>query len=114
MSKITECKCHSYNGGFGTAKGVVLKMPIQSKPEGMDWQVEYRDVSIDACISKVIQRLWDNNISTLGSCCGHNGLFGFPSIVLGQHEENYSHIRQIISQVDNRHFELSQWKRILV
>lgn len=96
------CDCYSYNADTGKTPNVL----IQHKTSGTK--------AIDACIAPVIQKLWDNNIWTIGSCCGHNGKFGIPSIVLGENEDNYSKIRELIKEVDERHFELSQWKRVLV
>jgi len=99
---MNQCDCHSYNGDFGKTKEV----QIQHETRG--------SISIDACIASVISKLWDNGISTIGSCCGHNGSFGFSSIVLGENEDNYSHIRKLIKEVDDRYFELTQWKRVIV
>jgi len=99
---MKQCDCHSYNGDFGKTKEV----QIQHKTMGT--------VSIDACIALVIGKLWDNGICTTGSCCGHNGSFGFPSIVLGENEDNYTRIRKLIKEVDGRNFELTQWKRVIV
>lgn len=96
------CDCHSYNGDFGKTPEVL----ITHKTNGTK--------AIDACIAPVIQKLWDNDIWTIGSCCGHNGRFGQPSIVLGEHEDNYSKIRTLIKEVDDRNFELTQWKRVIV
>lgn len=101
-TNLKLCDCHSYNGDFGT----IPTVQIQHKTAGTK--------SIDACIAPVIQKLWDNDIWTIGSCCGHNGKFGFPSIVLDGNEDNYTHIRELIKQVDDRNFELTQWKRVIV
>lgn len=96
------CDCHSYNGGFGTTREVSLTHKTMGT------------YVIDACIAPVIEHLWDSGIWTMSSCCGHNGKFGFPSIVLGENEDSYSRIRQLIDEKDDRYFELSQWKRVIV
>lgn len=96
------CKCHSYNAEIGETPEVL----IQHKTNGTK--------AIDACIAPVIKKLWDNNVWTIGSCCGHNGVFGIPSIVLGEGEDNYTRIRELIKEVDDRHFELTQWKMVIV
>lgn len=103
QTKVLKCSCHSYNGDTGTVKEILLTSPDGEKT-----------VAIDACIAPVIKKLWDNGIWTIGSCCGHNGKFGFPSIVLSESVDNYTKIRELIAEVDDRHFELSQWKRVLV
>lgn len=77
-----------------------------------DGERAYKDVAIDACIAPVIKHLWDNGVTTGGSCCGHSK--APPSIVLAEGVENYSQIRQLIKEKDNRWFELSQWKRVFV
>lgn len=107
-----KCDCHSYNGDFGSKREVLLSMPVRSKPAGEDWQIKYKKVNIDACIAPILKHLWQNNVVTEGSCCGHNRQS--PSIVLGQGVENYSEVRKLIKQKDSRWFELSQWKRVLV
>lgn len=99
---MSKDNCYSYNGDFGRVKTVQL----QHKTNGTK--------SIDACIAPVIKHLWDNGVWTIGSCCGHGGRFGTRSIVLGENEDNYSRIRELIKEKDNRYFELSQWKRVIV
>lgn len=93
--------CHSYNADIGETPEVKLQTTDGS-------------AMIDACIAPVIQHLWDSGIWTIGSCCGHGGVLGRPSIILGEHEDNYSHIRKLIKEKDSRYFELSQWKRVIV
>lgn len=104
-----KCKCHSYNGDFGETKEVILDMLTSVSPEG---QKTYKKVAIDACIAPVIEHLWNKGVNTIGSCCGHGN--NSPSIVLGQGAENYSQIREWIKEKDNRWFELSQWRRVIV
>ena len=96
------CTCHSYNPDTGDKDEVGL---LNQGGE---------TVWIDACIAPVIKHLWDNEVYTEGSCCGHNGRFGTPSIVLAVGEENYSHIRELIAEKDDRYYELTQWKRVVV
>lgn len=103
-----SCDCHSYNGDFGTVPEVMLTMLTSILPDG---ERRYKDVPVDACIAPVIQHLWDNNISTGGSCCGHGK--NRPSIVLSVGEENYSRIRELIKEKDDRQFEITQWKRVI-
>lgn len=104
-----RCDCHSYNGDFGSVPEVRLKMLVSISPEG---ERTYKNVMIDACIAPVIQHLWNNGVPTGGSCCGHGKKP--PSIVLEQGAENYSQIREWIKEKDDRWFELSQWRRVLV
>ena len=104
-----SCDCHSYNGDFGTTKEVILPMLSSITPDG---KKTYKDVAIDACIAPVIKHLWDKGVNTGGSCCGHGSMP--PSIVLGAGAENYSQIREWIKEKDDRWFELSQWRLVLV
>lgn len=101
--------CHSYNGDFGSTPEVLLTMLTSIMPDG---EREYKKVAIDACIAPVIQYLWDNDVYTGGSCCGHGK--NNPSIVLEMGVENYSRVRELIKEKDERYFELTQWKRVIV
>lgn len=109
MTDNTLDNCHSYNGDFGATPEVKLKMLTAILPDG---KREYKDVMIDACIAPVVKYLWENEVNTINSCCGHGKKP--PSIVLGDSTENYSQIRKWIKEKDSRWFELSQWKRVLV
>ncbi|MFK4897368.1 hypothetical protein [Lactococcus petauri] len=105
------CNCYSYNAVCGEDKETELKAPVIGK-----------SIFVDACIAKVIQHLWDNDIWTESSCCGHIGAdnrpeywgSAGPSIVLGSTVDNYSRVRELIAEVEDRRFELSQWKRVVV
>lgn len=72
------CDCQSYNAidHTGPIEPVVLDFakyfPDTGKPK----------VSVDSCISEAIEELWREGVRTLHSCCGHNGLFGGPSVIL--------------------------------
>lgn len=37
-------------------------------------------VSVDACIAHWVERLWMGGVRTRASCCGHDGLFGPPTV----------------------------------
>lgn len=105
------CNCYSYNAGCGKDKEIELKAPFTGK-----------SVFVDACIAPVIQHLWDNGIWTESSCCGHIGVDNRPkywggagpSIVLSSAVDNYTRVRELIAEVDDRQFSLSQWKRVIV
>ena len=64
------CNCHSYNQQSEGAPNITLTVPrnIRHYTDGR------KKVCIDACIADVIQALWDRNLPTLNSCCGHNEL----------------------------------------
>lgn len=102
------CNCHSYNADIGTVPEVALS-PGDYFPD-----IEHEAIYIDACIAPVIQHLWKNGIWTIGSCCGHNGKLGRPGIILGENEDSYADIRRLIKEMDDRHFDLYQWKLALV
>lgn len=107
---MIKCNCHSYNrddANSGKDQEIALYPP---KSLGID-----RDtVCVDACISHVIKHLWDNQISTLNSCCGHGK--DNPSIILQSYisDDDANKIRELISQVDSRFFKLMAWKLIEV
>jgi len=71
---MKQCFCQSYNRPDlgGNIPPVVMKHRLVKK-EG---------VCIDACMVSIIQKLWDNEIQTLGSCCGHNSKAGPPTVIV--------------------------------
>ncbi|MBR9766471.1 MAG: hypothetical protein GYB53_23880 [Rhodobacteraceae bacterium] len=70
------CDCHSHNAGAGSTPEVILHQR-QYFPDA------YKDeVAVDACIAEQIEALWKVGVPTRGSCCGHNGAFGPPWVVL--------------------------------
>lgn len=98
------CNCKSYNRPDlgGDVEEVVLQAP--------EWS--HRDhICIDACIVPVIQHLWDKGIETHSSCCGHNGAFGRPSIVIQNSisEQEAREVRRLVGEVDDRPFDLLSW-----
>ena len=60
-------------------------------------------IKIDECIVPVIQKLWDNEIITLESCCGHGRKR--PHVVIST-IENMLYAGEIINEVDNRSWEI--------
>lgn len=104
-----SCNCRSYNRRVGERPEVLLDPP--------EWLQQYRDhddptrpVAIDACIAGVVRAVWDAGHITLGSCCGHNGrVMPLPSFVIG-HEADPDAIRAVIARVDDREWELLQWR----
>jgi len=103
------CNCTSYNGVVkyrpvvsGTVPEIELIPPI-----GLG--ISKTSVMVDACIAHVVKHLWDKGIITLGSCCGHNR--SNPSLVLETGEE-VMWVRGIISEVDDRIWDLYQWQII--
>ena len=91
MSK-KKCNCNSTNMGMGTEENVVLENPFGTKK-----------VCLDACIAKVIQHLWKNNIGTGGSCCGHNKRK--PNIVLTNTNLGREYVDRVlntIKEIDDR------------
>ena len=98
MGRMT-CNCHSSNKDTGEHPGVTIN------------QTEYwtggRPVSVDACMEKVIRHLWKNKVGTEGCCCGHN--VEPPSIVITSNQD-MSGLRKLIAEVDDRYFDLFQWR----
>lgn len=108
MVQVDNCK--SYNKQIGEIPEVVLPRPAFLR----DGE-RVNGVPVDACLAKVIQHLWDHNVVTLNSCCGHGGqVDDKPSIILGQAEYKLETIRKLIAEVDDRDFKLLQWKLIEV
>ncbi len=70
------------------------------------------DVCIDECILPSIQCLWEEKIHTLGSCCGHGK--ENPGIVItdGYSLEEVKKIRGMLATVDDREWDIFQWKLV--
>lgn len=104
------CDCHSSNKLVGTTPTKIMRMPTPGSRSR-----DYVDVSIDACISSVLQALWDAEWYTLNCCCSHNGLTGEnPSIVFPGElsAKDAEAIRKVIATVDDRKFDLHYWHSI--
>ena len=99
------CNCKSYNMGYGEKPNVILELPNHLAT----WK-QNRTVCIDACISEVIQFLWNNNIETLSCCCGHSRKN--PEIVIsdGYDDSEIKEIIELIGEIDNRNWDIFQWR----
>ena len=90
---------------------------VLNLPDFVDPLKKNRDVSIDKCIVPVIRYLWHNDIQTLGCCCGHGHQdTPNPSLVVPSEytDEDIKHIDELISKVDNRDWEIWQWRNSVV
>lgn len=71
------CNCKSYN------------RPELGGEETMTIANRYGcPIAVDPCIADEVKALWANDIGTLGSCCGHNGVFE-RSIILADADDAY-------------------------
>lgn len=86
------CNCHSYNKDTGTKKEVIITNRFTG-----------HKISIDDCISYLINHLNLVGIETIGSCCGHNKKK--PSIVLANKNE-INICKSLISKLDHREFNI--------
>ena len=88
---------------------VILKLP-----DNIATHRQNRSVAIDREIAEVIKHLWENNIQTLGSCCGHNK--EKPNIVIetSYSSEDIKKIRNLIFEKDSNAWDILQWKLISV
>lgn len=66
-------------------------------------------IHIDSCIADVVTALWDRDIYTLSSCCGHGKMR--PSLVLDNASDIPLHARAALAEIDpDRDWELLQWQ----
>lgn len=101
------CDCLSYNRpDWG---GSDLEAVLPSPPHLMD--IKPGHICIDACLVPVIKKLWDHQVVTLSSCCGHRR--EAPNIVLGD-DVDADMVRQLANTVDERHIKLLQWRLVEV
>jgi len=102
------CDCLSHNAQVGSVPERVLErpawLPAGERPNG---------VPVDACIADTIQALWDEGVETLSSCCGHNGVFGPPTLVLADGVDA-DRVRSTLATLDPRVWRLQQWQLIEV
>lgn len=103
-----ECDCHSYNADIGHTKEKILRVyKYFERCEDKELTV-----CIDACISEQIKMLWQNDIWTIGSCCGHNGIFGDkrPTVCVDV-GENAIKAKELLKLHDpNREWIVQQWQ----
>jgi hypothetical protein len=90
------------------------KQKVLGLPANIDTHKEHRTVCVDECIVSVINKLWANNINTLGCCCGHG--VRKPSIVIsdGYKKKDYKQIYKLIKSVDCREWDIFQWQIVNV
>lgn len=67
-------------------------------------------VSVDACIVSAIEALWRAGVRTGGSCCGHNGTFLGPSVIL-LNASDVPEAERVLRSADSRAWLISAWSR---
>jgi len=80
---------------------------IMDLPNNIAKHRRNRKVCIDREISKTIQYLWDNCVNTLGCCYGHK--IRKPSVIVSG-DYKIKDIKRIISEIDNREWEIIRKK----
>lgn len=100
------CDCKSYNSEVGSIPEVILPRPGWL-PDG----VRVNGVPVDACIATTVAKLWERGILTASSCCGHNGLLGNPSLVLGENVDPVE-AAKVLMEIDSRQWDLKQWQLV--
>jgi hypothetical protein len=96
------CDCKSYNGFNGTHDGaaeIVLQKPA--------WSDKENGICVDACIAEAIKMLWQNNVVTMGCCCGHNKIN--PNVVISESEDP-RRVLELLDENDGRNWIVNQWK----
>ena len=115
MNKEKFCKCISSaigkSNNWQTDKEIKLIPPFPNHPFGGK-PTPHKTIYVDACIVNVLKYLWERNIYTKSSCCGHN--LHKPSIVVKDemNKENVKIIRKLIKEVDNRKWDICSWKLV--
>jgi hypothetical protein len=100
------CNCHSYNAGTGDVPEVLFNAKDYFEVD------KSKIVCIDACISEQIKMLWQNGIWTLGSCCGHNGLFGDASVIIANNADPKK-VKDLLKKHDpKRQWVVKQWQLV--
>jgi hypothetical protein len=105
------CNCKSYNWdgkllNSSTDEEVVVKLP-----EFMVEVIDKDTVCIDSCIVDTIMALWENEIITLGCCCGHNE--ERPSVVVQAREPHAHRVKTVLERIgDNRNWKILTWELV--
>lgn len=79
----------------------LMECHVGTLPDG---EKIYKKIDVDECIADSIQKLWDNGIMTLNSCCGHNEQQ--KSVVISCEEDAQKAIELLPD------FEVCYWKLI--
>ena len=106
---MKECISSNRPEEWQTREQVILEYPFVDRPFG-EKSPEPKKIPIDACIAPVIKHLWEHNIVTRNSCCGHG--YKNPEIIVDEntHPQNADMIRKLIAEVDEREFGILSWK----
>lgn len=94
---MKKCNCYSTIDGNGQ-ESIRAKAPKWSRKE---W------ISIDVCVWPFVKALWDANIQTCGSCCGHGK--EQPSVVLA-HYKDISNAITVSLDSGNVDVKIFAWK----
>lgn len=105
MKKKHWCECKSYNRPEDTGE---VDSVLLDPNEYFDFANSVKLVPVDACIADLVLKLWEANILTKGSCCGHNGILPRSIILDNWRDAERAH------KVIKGKIELVAWKLITV
>ena len=99
------CRCRSNSNPEwgGDIPPVTLPRPA--------WSTREQGISIDKCIAQTIQMLWDNGVTTMGSCCGHNR--ESPTVILDANADAEQAIA-LLRVNDGRMWKVMQWRLVTI
>ena len=97
------CECQSYNSPKNT--GHVSEVVLDHARYFPD--TEKQQVCVDACIAEIVEKLWAAGVRTSACCCGHNGLFGRPSVFINDPNDAEEAVR-VLSH-DSRMWHVVLW-----
>lgn len=92
-------------------KRICIRQTVNLMPPDWLYSEESRKrdkgIAVDTCIASVIKHLWDQKVTTRGSCCGHSK--NPPSVIVETHEDP-NKVLAIIKEVDNRDWIVARWE----
>ncbi len=100
-----SCDCRSYNAQIGTVEERVLKVSDYYKK----CTNKELTICVDNCIADQIIMLWENDIWTQGCCCGHNDMFGNPSVIIDTAEDPKIALELLDKYDPDRQWVVKQW-----
>lgn len=98
------CNCKSYNGFNNAHDGVEER--ILSAPS---WSGKQNGICVDACIADAILMLWENDVVTMGCCCGHNKI---PPSVIITGSDDPAEVLRLLKENDGRNWTVQRWELV--
>ncbi len=102
------CDCISYNRPEAHQTTPQVKLVRLNPTQHRDQVETVKYVSVDACIARQVEALWNAGVETLSCCCGHGRRD--PSVIVDSPTAAAKAVR-VLSQCDERRWTVYAWVR---